>query len=66
VSAGCPNAMDPGEAAAKCASFALDMVAATEDFVSSHGHRIKIRVGLHSGPIVASIVGECDTRRKNA
>jgi hypothetical protein len=46
---GCPTPLDGPEGAASMAAMALDMVAAVEHFVSSNGHRMQIRIGMHSG-----------------
>ncbi|KAG2422347.1 hypothetical protein HXX76_016107 [Chlamydomonas incerta] len=54
---GCPDAEPPEVAAERVAHMALDMVAATAGFTSSQGHRLRIRVGLASGPIAAAVIG---------
>ncbi|KAG2447582.1 hypothetical protein HYH02_007505 [Chlamydomonas schloesseri] len=54
---GCPDAEPPEVAAERVAHMALDMVAATAGFTSSRGHRLRIRVGLASGPIAAAVIG---------
>ena len=38
---------------------ALDLLHATENFVVPHmpGERLQIRMGVHSGPVVAGVVG---------
>lgn len=38
---------------------ALDLLHATENFVVPHmpGERLQIRVGIHTGPVVAGVVG---------
>lgn len=36
---------------------ALDMVEAMRHFPEHNGHPVKIRVGLHVGPLVAGVVG---------
>ena len=47
--AGCPQPLDGPTGAVHMAAMALDMVDAVERFESSNGHRIQIRVGIHSG-----------------
>ncbi|PNW73039.1 hypothetical protein CHLRE_14g616450v5 [Chlamydomonas reinhardtii] len=54
---GCPDAEPPEVAAERVAHMALDMVAATTEFTSGRGHRLRIRVGLASGPIAAAVIG---------
>ena len=38
---------------------ALDLLHATENFVVPHmpGERLQIRIGIHTGPVVAGVVG---------
>ncbi|KAG2490146.1 hypothetical protein HYH03_011450 [Edaphochlamys debaryana] len=55
---GCPCPDDPVRSARRMAHMALDMVQAVRSFRSSvEGVRIQIRVGVHSGPVVAGVVG---------
>lgn len=52
--------MPPGkDHAAEVASMALDLLHATENFVVPHmpGERLQIRIGIHTGPVVAGVVG---------
>ncbi|KAG2431564.1 hypothetical protein HXX76_009578 [Chlamydomonas incerta] len=57
--AGCPVPDDAVRNAVRAAGMALDMVAAVERFKPSlEGVRVQIRVGLHSGPVVAGVVGK--------
>ncbi|GFR44461.1 hypothetical protein Agub_g5722 [Astrephomene gubernaculifera] len=44
-------------AAARVAQMALDMILLTSTKVLAGGHVVKIRVGVHSGPAVAAVVG---------
>ncbi|GFR46648.1 hypothetical protein Agub_g8259, partial [Astrephomene gubernaculifera] len=62
---GCPAPEPPAAAACRMARMALDMVRAVERFRPSmalaHGtgvSRVQIRVGVHSGPVVAGVVGK--------
>ncbi|GLC55960.1 hypothetical protein PLESTB_001049300 [Pleodorina starrii] len=57
--AGCPVAEEAAVSARRIARMALDMVAAVEQFRPSlEGVRgVQIRVGIHSGPVVAGVVG---------
>ncbi|KAG2452137.1 hypothetical protein HYH02_003169 [Chlamydomonas schloesseri] len=48
---------DPVAVAVRVASAARDMVLATARFRGSGGFRVQLRVGLHSGPAVAAVVG---------
>jgi class 3 adenylate cyclase len=52
-------AEDPVERdhAAAVADMALAMVAATNDLTARTGHALQIRVGLHTGPTVAGVIG---------
>ncbi|KAG2440592.1 hypothetical protein HYH02_010173 [Chlamydomonas schloesseri] len=54
---GCPTAEDPVKSALRAALCAREMVLATASFRSSAGQRVQIRLGLHSGPVVAAVVG---------
>ncbi|GLC58179.1 Ribosome-binding factor PSRP1, chloroplastic [Pleodorina starrii] len=54
---GCPDAADPVSVAVRVAMCAREMVMATAGFRSSAGQRVQIRLGLHSGPAVAAVLG---------
>ena len=41
----------------RMASFALDMVAACDEIARSSGFELALRVGIHSGPVVAGVIG---------
>jgi class 3 adenylate cyclase len=57
--AGCPVVTDPVDSATRMARMALDMIQAVERFRPSlEGVVVRIRVGLHSGPVVAGVVGK--------
>lgn len=57
VTAGCPDRCTATEAAENVAVFALDAVAAIKDFRAPDGSQLFVRVGIHSGPAVAGVVG---------
>ena len=40
------------------ATMALDMIAAVDYYAQSHQVELAIRVGVHSGPVVAGVIGE--------
>jgi len=54
--AGAPEP-DPDHAA-KMAGFAQAMIESTRSFAGPEGERISLRVGLHSGPLAAGVIGE--------
>ncbi|GIL85891.1 hypothetical protein Vretimale_8963 [Volvox reticuliferus] len=54
---GCPTPDDPVAVAVKVAACARDLVLATSRFRGAGGFRVQIRLGLHSGPTVAAVVG---------
>jgi len=55
--AGAPeDTKNPRENALNIVHMARDMIEHVNDFVSSSGHRIKIRIGVNCGPVVASVV----------
>lgn len=45
-------------AAVRVARLAHDMVAATSKLVMSDGTRLRIRLGIHSGPVVGAVIGK--------
>ncbi len=58
---GCPIREDPVAAAVRMAGMAADMVACVQRFRSAVGAEelaVKIRIGLHSGPVVAGVIGQ--------
>ncbi|KXZ53266.1 hypothetical protein GPECTOR_7g1160 [Gonium pectorale] len=59
--AGCPTREDPISAAVRMAGMAQDMIAMVDKFttrVGTEDMRVKIRIGLHSGPVVAGVIGQ--------
>lgn len=55
VAAGVPVARsDHGEA---IAHLALEMMRVTQAFVARHGHPLNLRIGIHSGSVVAGVIG---------
>lgn len=57
VVGGAPDVIPAPEAAFRVASFALDCLEAVKTLETSTGHRIQIRCGVHSGNVVAGVVG---------
>lgn len=55
---GCPTPEAAAAAAARMAGMARDMVESVRTWRSSTGHSLRIRVGVHSGPAVAGVVGD--------
>jgi len=55
--AGCPDVEEPDVAANRIAKMAVDMIEAVRNFKSLSGLSLEIRVGIHSGPVVASVIG---------
>jgi len=54
---GVPNASGAVESAGAVADMAFDMIMVTRYFVTSTGMKLRIRVGINSGPVVAAVVG---------
>ena len=54
---GCPYPTTPESDAASIALMAIDLLDAVEDFTSSSGIKIQIRIGLHCGPVIGTIMG---------
>ncbi|GIL53305.1 hypothetical protein Vafri_8934 [Volvox africanus] len=54
---GAPDREGAAAAAARVAQMGLDMILVTSTKVLAGGHVVKIRVGIHSGPAVAAVVG---------
>ncbi|GLC52733.1 hypothetical protein PLESTB_000662100 [Pleodorina starrii] len=54
---GCPTPDEPVAVAMRVASCARELLLATSRFRGSGGFRVQIRMGLHSGPAVAAVVG---------
>jgi len=60
VASGVPESID--DHAGRLAAFAIDMVQLVEDHGRERGVDVQLRVGIHSGPVVAGVIG----RRKFA
>ncbi len=56
VAAGVPEPR--ADHARAIAGFALDMRAHIESWAARHGRRLSMRVGIHSGPVVAGVIGK--------
>ncbi|CAM1323323.1 Uncharacterised protein g8367 [Pycnogonum litorale] len=58
VASGVPK-MPERHHAVECALMALDLLQCSENFIIPHlpSDRIRLRIGLHSGPVVAGVVG---------
>ena len=56
VVAGLPAARD--DHAQAIARFALAAVAATDEVARETGEKLQIRIGIHSGPVVAGVIGQ--------
>jgi class 3 adenylate cyclase len=55
--AGAPEEEDRVASAVKAVRFAQAMIAITQAYVTTLGLRIQIRVGINSGPVVATVIG---------
>ena len=40
------------------AHMALDMLASIDQFSTKHGHELTVRIGIHTGPVVAGVIGQ--------
>ena len=47
-----------GDAYQRAASLALDMLKVHREVMTEHGLSLDIRIGLHSGPLVAGVIGK--------
>eukprot|EP00238_Polyblepharides_amylifera_P012220 CAMPEP_0196601258 /NCGR_PEP_ID=MMETSP1081-20130531/95815_1 /TAXON_ID=36882 /ORGANISM="Pyramimonas amylifera, Strain CCMP720" /LENGTH=235 /DNA_ID=CAMNT_0041927129 /DNA_START=780 /DNA_END=1487 /DNA_ORIENTATION=+ len=54
---GVPDQMDPEESANHVISMALGMIQKTEELITVDGLKLQIRIGVHSGPVVAAVIG---------
>lgn len=57
VLGGCPDGCTGPEGAERVARFALDVVELVSGFVATDGSTILVRAGLHTGPLVAGVIG---------
>lgn len=57
VSAGCPHRAEPEEAAQLACKLAFDFVRTAARFTTPLGQPLHIRVGLHSGSVMAAVIG---------
>ncbi|MEM6620354.1 MAG: adenylate/guanylate cyclase domain-containing protein [Pseudomonadota bacterium] len=55
VAGGMPEPQD--DHAERVAHMALDMVAETDHFSETMGEKVELRIGIHSGPVVAGVIG---------
>ena len=55
--AGAPSPADPEAQARAMAHMALDMIATAREHTAPDGSQLRIRVGLHCGPVMAGVVG---------
>ena len=55
--AGAPSPADPEAQARAMANMALDMIEASRRHRAPDGSLLRIRVGLHAGPVMAGVVG---------
>ena len=59
--AGCPEEEDPEVSAHRLSMMALDMIDAVKEFTFTkagrHLQNLQIRIGIHSGPVTAAVVG---------
>ena len=55
--AGAPSPAEPEAQAQAMANMALDMIDASRRHKAPDGSQLRIRVGLHCGPVMAGVVG---------
>ncbi len=46
-----------GEHAERLTAFALELIAVTQAFARERGRELPVRIGIHSGPVVAGVIG---------
>ena len=56
AAAGCPT--PSGDHALRVVKFALELIQIVEAFMVETEYDLKIRIGVHSGPVVAGVIGE--------
>ena len=49
--------VSPQQSASRLARMALDMQSLCESYTAPDGSTLKMRIGIHAGPVVAGIVG---------
>lgn len=53
--AGCPEKTD--DHAERVANMALDMLEKVKEIFAADGTQVRVRIGMHTGPIIAGVVG---------
>jgi class 3 adenylate cyclase len=53
--AGCPEKCD--DHAEKIANMALEMLESVKSIVAPDGTQVRVRIGMHTGPVIAGVVG---------
>lgn len=55
---GCPAREASAAAAMRMAALARDMIASVRAWKSSTGYTVEVRIGMHSGPTAAGVIGK--------
>eukprot|EP00002_Diphylleia_rotans_P011037 TRINITY_DN218_c1_g1_i3.p1 TRINITY_DN218_c1_g1~~TRINITY_DN218_c1_g1_i3.p1 ORF type:complete len:805 (-),score=174.15 TRINITY_DN218_c1_g1_i3:167-2581(-) len=58
VACGLPDSMSPEESTRRMAAYALDLIRVVESLAMTKKLPIKITCGLHTGPVVAGVIGK--------
>ena len=53
--AGCPEKTD--DHAERIANMALEMVESVKSIIAPDGTQVRVRIGMHTGPVIAGVVG---------